>query len=103
MDVIAFDKVVDVNVVNDWTGLTVDEWYKGKGVYTIEIGSRGEIESVDFHGQVTGLVIDVLDIQQRLCEEDGVEDDFSYISKEDNGLVEVGLTDEHSFVYCSVV
>lgn len=103
MDVINFDKTVTVDIVNDWTGLITTEWYKGSGVYEIEIGSRGEIESVVFYGKVSGVVTDVLDVQQHLCEEDNMEDEFSYISKEDNGLVEVCVTDEHSYLYFDVV
>lgn len=117
MELLTFEKTVTVDQVEGWTGLTVDKWFKGMGVYQVEIGSRCEVESVVFYGQVTGIVIDDLDKHEEGTEQFIKENDFDQqeiddlreadkeflcIDVDKDGFVDVALTDEHSYLYFKV-
>lgn len=118
-ELLTFDKTVTVDQVKGWTGLEPQEWFKGNGVYQIEIGSRCEVESVVFYGQISGLWIDditkhidqsiefinndeTMDEDERAEQIEWVEKDVG-IFVDESGFVDVMLTDEHSFLYFKVV
>jgi len=117
-ELLTFDKTVKVEDVKGWIGIEPEEWFKGNGVYCVEIGSRNEIESVVFYGQVTGLWIDdvnkhieqsiecinndeTMDEDERVEQLEMVEQDVG-IYVDESGFVDVGLTDEHSLLYFKV-
>lgn len=117
-ELLTFDKTVSVDQVEGWTGMKPEEWFKGNGVYQVEIGSRCEIESVVFYGQISGLWTN--DIEQShnellksLDNDDTLQDgereeqiesaeEFYCIFVDESGFVDVALTDEHSFLYFKV-
>lgn len=117
-ELLTFDKTVAVEDVKGWIGIEPEEWFKGNGVYQIEIGSRNEIESVVFYGQVSGLWIDdvnkyieesiecinndeSMDEDERAEQLEMVEADVG-IYVDISGFVDVALTDEHSYLYFKV-
>lgn len=118
MELLTFEKTVTVDQVQGWTGLTVDEWFKGMGVYQVEIGSRCEVESVVFYGQVTGLMINDIeknrqDTIEAVAKDETLEDgeaeeilqsneEFYCISVDKDGFVDVCLSDEYSYLYFKV-
>lgn len=118
MNVLTFDKIVNVELVNNWTGMNQQDWFKGNGVYKIKIESRGEIGSVDFFGQVDGLVIYDLDDQLTALKE-AVDNDETLLDEErqelideavdildifvsDEGIVEVTINDEECNIYFKI-
>lgn len=52
MKLVKFTKVLTVAEVCDTYGLYKEDWYKGTGLYKIDIGSRGEPGWTEFHGNV---------------------------------------------------
>lgn len=118
MELLSFDKTVTIKQVQDWTGLTVDKWFKGNGIYQIEIGSRCEVESVVFFGQVTGLMVNDIEQHRQLTKEaidndetllDGEAEQmiessekFYCLSVDKDGFVDVALSDEYSMLYFKV-
>lgn len=114
MELLTFEKTVTAETIEGWTGLTVDEWYKGKGVYALHVGSRGEHESLDFYGDITGLYIrgvdeSIVDLKKEMMDEGKDEEEIQEavdyleemagLSLEENGLYEMGVSEEEYIVY----
>lgn len=89
------NKVWSVGMICDEIGSEWSEEFVENGIYCLEYGSRGEVESVNYCGKVCKVVSDL----EELCEcyeLDSIED--SFIEYEDGKYV-VGVDCENSLEY----
>lgn len=109
MKLVKFTKKLSVEWVNETYGLTTEEWYKGTGLYMIEIGSRGEPGWLEYHGNVNEFQLkEAVDFINELNpadfeDEDDLENQKEYLeeyagvddsSVDETGIVGVSDTEE---------